>query len=299
MTSGRFGSVVTAMATPFDDAGNLDLDGAATLARWLADHGSDGLVVAGTTGESPVLSDDEKVDLWRVVAEAVTIPVIAGSGTNDTAHSVALSRRAAGAGVDGILAVTPYYSRPSQAGLDAHFRAVAASVELPVLIYDIPIRSGRKVAHDTLVGLATNVPNIVGVKDAANDPGGTARLVAAAPRGFELYCGDDNLTLPMLAVGAVGLISVASHWAGDLIGEMIAAFGKGDVEHAREVNARLLDSWAFEGSELAPNPVPTKAMLRVLGLPGGQCRLPLGPTPPGLDEQAAKVLAALGATSRG
>jgi 4-hydroxy-tetrahydrodipicolinate synthase len=295
MTGGRFGSVITAMATPFDAAGDLDLDGAATLARWLADHGSDGLVVAGTTGESPVLSEAEKLDLWRAVAEAVTIPVIAGSTTNDTAHSVELTRQAASLGVAAILAVTPYYSRPSQAGLASHFEAVASASDLPVLIYDIPIRTGRKVATETLLQLASSVPNIVGVKDAADDPAGAAQLIAEAPAGFELYSGDDKLTLPLLSVGAVGVISVAAHWAGEQIGEMIAAFAKGDIEHARTSNARLIESWVFQSSDLTPNPIPTKAMLRVMGLPAGECRLPLGPAPSGLEERASALLAALGA----
>ncbi len=200
---GRFGAVLTAMVTPFTADGSLDLDGAATLARWLVEHGNDGLVVAGTTGESPVLSDAEKRDLWRAVSEAVTVPVIAGSGTNDTAHSVELSRMAADAGAAGILAVTPYYSRPPQTGLDAHFRAIASATNLPVLIYDIPIRTGRKVAHETLVSLAHDVATIVGVKDAAGDPAASARLLAETPAGFDLYSGDDALTLPLLAIGAV------------------------------------------------------------------------------------------------
>src|ERR1700738_5125936 len=164
---GRFGALLTAMITPFDDEGALDLDGAVTLARWLVDHGNEGLVVAGHTGGSPGLSDAEKRDLWRAVAEAVTVPVIAGSTTNDTAHSIELTRAAKEAGAAGILAVTPYYNRPSQAGLDAHFRGVASATDLPVLIYDIPVRTGRKVAHETLVKLAREVPTIVGVKDAA------------------------------------------------------------------------------------------------------------------------------------
>jgi len=281
------------MATPFDEDGHLDLDGAVTLARWLADHGSDGLVVAGTTGESPVLSDTEKRDLWQAVAGAVTIPVIAGSGTADTAHSVALTKVAAEAGVAGILAVTPYYNRPPQAGLAAHFRAVASASNLPVLIYDIPIRTGRKVAHDTLVTLAREVPTIVGVKDAAADPAGSARLIADAPDGFEVYSGDDSLTLPLLAVGEVGVISVAAHWAGEEMNEMISAYFKGDVDLARHINGRLLASYQFESSELAPNPIPTKTMLRVLGLPGGQCRLPLGPAADGLDDRARQVLSRL------
>jgi 4-hydroxy-tetrahydrodipicolinate synthase len=291
---GRFGAVVCAMATPFDASGALDVDGAARLARSLTDHGVDGLVIAGTTGESPVLSDDEKVDVWRAVREAVTVPVIAGSTSNDTAHSIALTKRAADAGVSGILAVTPYYNRPSQAGLDAHFRAIAAASDLPVLIYDIPIRTGRKVEHETLVRLAHEVPTIVGVKDAAANPAASARLIADAPSGFELYCGDDALTLPLLAVGGVGVISVAAHWAGELMREMVLAFVKGDVDHARALNARLIPSWDFESSDATPNPIPTKAMLRLLGLPAGQCRLPLGPAPEGLEDRARAVLTGLG-----
>ena len=289
-----FGAVLTAMVTPFDEDGGLDLAGAAKLGRWLADHGSDGLVIAGTTGESPVLTDSEKADLWRAVAEAVTVPVVAGSSTNDTHHSVDMTKRATECGAAGILAVTPYYNRPSQAGLDAHFRAIAGATDLPVLIYDIPIRTGRKVAHETLLGLARGVHNIIGVKDAALDAAGSARLVAEAPDTFELYCGNDDQTLFLLAIGAVGTISVASHWAGDLIGEMVAAFGKGDVETARQLNVRLLESWTFQGGDLTPNPLPTKAVLRVLGLPAGHCRLP-HVEPPGIDleARAREVLANL------
>ena len=292
--SGRFGTVVTAMATPFDDAGRLDLDGAATLARWLEANGSDGLVVAGTTGESPVLSDGEKADLWRAVAEAVTIPVIAGAGTNDTAHSLDLVAAAEAAGAAAILAVTPYYSRPSQAGLDAHFRAIAGATSLPVMLYDIPGRTGRKIAHDTVLTLSRDVPNIVAVKDAAGEPASSARLIAEAPAGFELYSGDDSLTLSLLAVGAVGVVSVAGHWAGLAIGRMCEAFAKGDVDEARRVNARLLESWRFQNSELTPSPIPTKAMLRVLGLPAGECRLPLGPAPAGVEDRAREVLEGMG-----
>ncbi len=293
---GRFGAVLTAMVTPFDDEGRLDVDGAVRLAQWLGAHGSDGLVLAGTTGESPVLSDHEKRDLWRAVAEAVTVPVIAGSGTNDTAHSVQLTAMAADAGVAGILAVTPYYNRPSQAGLDAHFRAVAAVSDLPVLIYDIPIRTGRKVAHETLVTLAHEVPTIIGVKDAAASPAESARLIAEAPAGFDLYSGDDSLTLPLLAVGACGVISVAAHWAGEEIAEMVATFFKGDVDGARRINARLIESWQFQSGDATPNPIPSKAMLRSLGLPAGECRLPIGPAPTGLEDRARDVLARLRGT---
>ena len=290
---GRFGGVVTAMATPFDDDGGLDLDGAARLARWLVDHGNDGLVVAGTTGEAPVLGDDEKRDLWRAVAEAVTVPVIAGAGSNDTHHSVAMTQAAAEAGAAGILAVCPYYSRPSQAGIEAHLRAVAESTDLPVLIYDIPVRTGRKVANDVLVRLHREVPNVVGVKDAASDPWSTAQLLAAAP-DLELYSGEDRLTLPLLSIGACGTVGVATHWTGRLHQRMFEAFWKGDVDEARQINERMLPSFAFESTDTAPNPVPTKAVLRHLGLPAGQCRLPVGPAPDGLDDEVAALLAPLG-----
>jgi 4-hydroxy-tetrahydrodipicolinate synthase len=296
---GRFGAVLTAMVTPFDADGRLDLDGAATLARWLADHGNDGLVVAGTTGESPVLSDGEKRDLWQTVAAAVTVPVIAGSGTNDTAHSIELTRAAKQAGAAGILVVTPYYNRPPQAGLEGHFRAVAAATDLPMLIYDIPIRTGRKVAHETMVRLAREVPTIVGVKDAAGDPAASAKLVADTPDGFDLYSGDDAMTLPLLAIGGAGVISVAAHWAGEEIAEMTAAFFKGDVDLARRTNARLLESWSFQTGDVTPNPIPTKAMLRTLGLPAGECRLPLGPAPAGLEDRAREVLRGLQAGAAG
>ena len=286
----RFGAVVTAMVTPFDDDGALDVDGAVRLARWLTDHGSDGLVVAGTTGEGPVLSDEEKLELWRAVAEAVTVPVVGGTGSNDTAHSVELTRRATACGLAGALVVTPYYNRPSQAGLEAHFRAVAAASDLPLVLYDIPVRTGRKVAHDTLVRLLRDIPTLVAVKDAAGDPAGSARLVDAAPDGFELYSGDDGLTLPLLSIGAVGVIGVATHWAGPVFAEMIASFAKGDVIQARQVNATLFPSYAFETGDAAPNPVPAKAMMRVLGLPVGQCRLPMGPAPEGLEDRARQVL---------
>jgi 4-hydroxy-tetrahydrodipicolinate synthase len=291
---GRFGTVLTAMVTPFDDDGGLDLDGAVTLARWLTDHGTDGLVIAGTTGEAPVLSDEEKVDLWRAVVDAVTVPVVAGATSYDTAHSVQLSKRAADVGVTAILAVTPYYSRPSQAGIEGHFRAVADATDLPVILYDIPIRTGRKIEHDTILRLAREVPTIVAIKDAAANPGASAHLLAQAPDGFELYSGDDLMSLPLLAIGASGVISVASHWTGELQAEMIAAFTKGDVSGARAINARLTESWAFETGDLTPNPLPTKAMMRVMGLPAGQCRLPLGPAPDGLEDRARAVLANLG-----
>ncbi len=295
----RFGRVVTAMATPFDEAGRLDVDGAVSLARWLVAHGSEGLVVTGTTGECPTLEDNERVELWTAVAEAVEVPVLAGSTSNDTRHSVELTERAAATGVDGILAVTPYYNRPSQAGIEAHFRAVAAASDLPVVLYDIPVRAGRRIARETLLRLAEEAGTIVAVKDATGDPAGTARLLAEAPPGFQCWSGDDALTLPLLAVGAVGVISVASHWIGTEMGEMIARFLAGDVAGAAALNAALIPSYLFETGDEAPNPLPTKAMLRVLGLPAGQCRLPMGEAPSWLEERAKSVLADLEAWRAG
>jgi 4-hydroxy-tetrahydrodipicolinate synthase len=290
----RFGAVLTAMVTPFDDEHRLDVDGAVALARWLSENGSDGLVLAGTTGEASTLDDAEKLELWRAVSEAVTVPILAGTGTNDTAHTLRLTAAAAAAGAAGVLLVAPYYSRPSQAGMEAHFRAAAEQTDLPVVIYDIPFRTGRKVATDTLLRLAGSVANVVGVKDAAGDLAETAVLVQRAPAGFEVYCGEDKLALPSLAVGAVGLIGVATHWAGARYGEMIAAHAAGDVVRARQLNGRLIESAAFESTEAAPNPVPTKAMMRVLGHRVGPCRPPMGPEPEGLAADARRVAANLG-----
>jgi len=277
------------MVTPFDDDLGVDYDAAVALARWLCDHDSTGLVLAGTTGESPTLTDDEKIELFRTVAEAVTVPVIAGVGSADTRHSVELARAAATTGVAGLLVVTPYYSRPSQSGLFSHFSAVAAASDLPVVIYDIPGRTGRKVATATLVALAREVPNVVAVKDATADPPESARLLTQTPEAFELYSGDDAYTLPLLAVGAVGVISVASHWAGEETAAMIGAFEKGDLRGARHHHRALLPSFAFETGDDAPNPLPTKAMMRVLGHRVGQCRPPMGPAPAGLEDEARRV----------
>ena len=297
MTAARFGNLLTAMITPFDAQGRLDVDGAVKLAKHLLANGNDGLVLAGTTGESPVLTDAEKTELWKAVTEAVTAPVVAGSTTYDTAHSIELTKTAEACGVAGILAVCPYYNRPSQKGLEAHFRAVAGATSLPVMVYDIPIRTGRKLSHDLLLTLATDVDNIVAVKDAGNDVVAAAKLLAATPDGFELYSGDDVLTLPLLSVGAVGAVSVAGHWVGPQIAEMIRAFLGGDPARARQINAEILDAVAFQTSDETPNPVPAKAMLRELGLPAGQCRLPhVEPAEANLAERAQHLIKAHGIT---
>lgn len=294
MAAARFGRVLTAMVTPFHDDGSLDVDGAVTLARWLVDHGNDGLVLAGTTGEAPTLSDDEKVELWSAVRAAVDVPLLAGTGTNDTRHTCELSERAAATGVDGLLVVTPYYNRPSQAGIEAHFRAVAGATDLPIVMYDIPGRSGRKINTEVLVRLANEVPTVVGIKDAAGNPGETARVVAAAPDDFAVWSGDDPMTLPLLAVGAVGVVGTATHWCGEVMTELVSAFTKGDHDRAQELNASLFDSYAYESREIAQFALAVKVALRVLGLPGGPCRLPIGPEPEGLEADAQRVLQGLG-----
>ena len=281
------------MVTPFSEDGALDVDASVTLAKWLVDQGSEGLVITGTTGEGPAVTDEEDWELWRAVAEAVTVPVIAGTTTNDTAHSVLQTRKAEELGCDAILAVTPYYNRPSQAGGYAHFEAVASATGLPVVLYDIPVRTGRKIETTTMMQLAHQVSNIVAVKDAAGNPGETAKVIRDAPEGVEVYSGDDALTLPLLAVGAVGVISVAAHWSAPEHVAMMNAWDSGDAAEARRINALLLESFDYETGDAAPNPVPTKAMLRTLGLPVGEPRLPMGPTPEGLEDMARDVYARL------
>jgi len=286
----RFGQVITAMVTPFHKDGSLNLDGARRLARWLQDNGNDGLVLAGTTGEAPVLTDDERLSLFKAVVETVTIPVIAGTGTNDTAHSIHLTKEATKLGVAGILAVTPYYNRPSQAGIDAHMRAVCGATNLPVVIYDIPVRTGRKINTSTLAKLANDLKNVAGVKDAAGNPGESARLMTMVPKSFELISGDDGLTLPLMAVGCTAVIGVATHWSGVDHQEMFKKWNAGDTAGARAVNARLLESFAFETGDDNPNPLPTKVMMNHLGLDVGDARLPMGPPPAGLAERASQVM---------
>jgi 4-hydroxy-tetrahydrodipicolinate synthase len=289
----HFGRVLSAMVTPFDDEGELDLDVAVELARYLQSHGHDGLVIAGTTGEAPVLTDDERLSLFAAVIEAVTIPVVAGTGTNDTRHSVHLTREAEALGAAGVLAVCPYYNRPSQAGIEAHVREIAGASGLPVMVYDIPVRTGRKITTATLLRLAREVPTVLALKDAAGNPGETAALISSAPTDFEVYSGDDLMTLPLLASGIVGTVGVATHWTGDDHQLMFDLWEKGDVTGARLVNSRMLESFAFETGDDAPNPIPTKAMMRHIGITVGQARLPMGPAPDFVERRAPEVLANL------
>ncbi len=293
MSSPTFGRILTALITPFGSDGSVDLDVAQQLARRLVDEGNEGLVVCGTTGESPTLSDDEKLSMFSAVLEAVDVPVIAGTVGNNTAHSVELSLQAKALGVHGILSLCPYYNRPSQAGIEQHLRAIAQAVELPQVIYDIPVRTGRKVSSEVLLRLAHDEKNVIGLKDAAANPAETARVIREAPADFDVYIGDDGLTLPLLSVGAVGTIGVATHWTAPDHVDMFAALESGDLAAATAINQRMLPSFAFETGDLTPNPIPSKAMMRTLGFEVGQCRLPLGDAPAGLEDEARRIYAEL------
>jgi 4-hydroxy-tetrahydrodipicolinate synthase len=272
-TSAPFGQMVTAMITPMTPDGAVDFDGAGRLAEYLVtDMRNDGLVVNGTTGEAPTTTDAEKERLIRVVLEAAgsRAKVLAGVGTNITAHTIELARSAERAGAHGLLVVTPYYNKPPQAALEAHFTAVADATGLPMLIYDIPGRTAAAVATETLVKLAAH-PRIIGVKDAKDAPGATSHVLAQT--GLIYYCGTDMLNLPWLSLGAVGFISVVGHVAGDRLHEMIDAFGAGDVARARRLHYDLIP--IYDGLFRNQGAVMAKAALDLLGLPGGAVRGPL------------------------
>lgn len=286
-----FGHLLTAMITPFTSDGAVDYEQAWRLARFLIDAGSDGLVVSGTTGESPTLSHDEKVALFRTVVEAVgqKAHVVAGTGTYDTAESVELTRRAAEVGCDAVMAVTPYYSRPPQQGLIEHFTAVAEASDLPVLLYNIPGRTGRRIELNTLTRLAEH-PRIVAVKDAVGELTFTTNTRLAVGEDFAIYSGDDINTLPMMSVGAIGVVSVAAHLAGKQIKAMVEAARQGDLETARTLHLALapLAGALF----LEPNPMPVKAAMNALWEPVGNPRLPLVPAS---DETVQAIKETLGA----
>lgn len=291
---GRFGSILTAMVSPFDAEGALDLGAAATIARFLQEQGNDGLVVGGTTGEASVLSDDEHLSLVEAVVEAVTIPVVAGTGSNDTAHAVWLTEEVGKLGAAGVLVVSPYYNKPPQAGIEAHYRAVADATDLPVVVYDVPGRTGRRIAGDVLRRLFSEVPNILAFKDATGDVPAAAELIADVGDHFELFAGDDGLTLPLLSVGGVAVIGVSTHWATPEFRELFDAWEKSDVVGATAANQKLLPGFAYANSDTCVFAQSAKAALRVLGLPAGQCRLPYGPAPDGTEDRAREVLRALG-----
>ena len=283
-----FGRVLTAMVTPFTADGALDLDGAQQLAAHLVDSGNDGLVVNGTTGESPTTSDAEKAQLVRAVAEAVgdRAHVVAGAGTNDTAHSIELARAAQDAGAHGLLTVTPYYSKPPQEGLFQHFSAIADATELPVMLYDIPGRSGVPINTETMVRLAEH-PRIVANKDAKGDLGRASWAIATS--GLAWYSGDDMLNLPLLSVGAVGYVSVVGHLVTPELRAMLDAHLSGDVAKATEIHQKLLP--VFTGMFRTQGVITTKAVLAKRGIPSGPLRLPLTELAPEEVEQLRHDLA--------
>jgi 4-hydroxy-tetrahydrodipicolinate synthase len=289
----RFGRVITAMVTPFSEDGSLDYTEAQKLARHLIEHGSEGLVVAGSTGEASVLTDEEQITLFREVKDAVGTDavVIAGTGTNWTEHSIQLTREAEKAGADAALVVTPYYNKPPQDALLNHFRIVADSSNLPVLIYDVPSRTVTKIEVDTVLRAAEH-PNIVGLKDAGNDIATSTLLAASKPDDFEIYSGDDGLTLAFLAIGAVGVISVQSHVMGDLLLEQAKAFESGDIKRAQEI--QYLQRTTADAL-LTGNPIPIKAAVNMLGINVGAPRPPLRAATADEETRVRQALATLGA----
>lgn len=277
------GEVLTAIVTPFRDDGSVDLDGFRELAGFLVDNGSDGLVVCGTTGESPTLSDEEKLELFAAALDAVghRATVIAGTGTYSTAHSVHLTERAHDLGVDGMLVITPYYSKPPQRAIVRHFEEIAAATDKPIVAYNIPARVIVKIETATIAQLA-EIANVVAVKQAHDDLD-DARFIARETR-LELYCGDDPLTFAFLELGGVGVVSVTAHLWGDRIKEMIRRFREGDVDGARALHEEMAP--AYELLKIETNPIPIKAALNLVGRPGGAFRLPMvEPT----GEQLARV----------
>jgi 4-hydroxy-tetrahydrodipicolinate synthase len=280
------GPLMTAMVTPFGKSGEVDLHEAARLARWLVEQGNHGLIIAGTTGESPALSDDEKVALFRATKDAVgdRAAIVAGTGGNNTAHSIELTERAAKAGVDAALAVVPYYSKPPQDGMLRHFGAIAEATKLPVIIYNIPGRTAANMLPATLLELARRHPNIAGVKESSGDLAQMTAILRDRPAGFGVWSGDDYLTLPLLAIGGDGVISVAAHLCAREMREMIDAFAAGDAGRAAQIHRdlALLTATLFA----ITSPIPVKWAMNRIGFACGDCRSPMGVMP---DDLAAKL----------
>jgi 4-hydroxy-tetrahydrodipicolinate synthase len=272
----NFGQVLTAMVTPFDQNGEVDFNATRILVDYLIENGTDGIVVAGTTGESPTLTTEEKVALFKFVVDAVNgrVPVIAGTGSNNTRASISLTKLAEETGVDGIMLVAPYYNKPSQEGMYQHFKAIAESTPLPIMLYNIPGRSVVNLSVETIVRLS-QIPNIVALKEASGNLDAMAEIISQAPSDFTLYSGDDGLALPVLAIGGAGVVSVASHIIGNEIQEMINHFKNGHVQEAASAHRRLLP--IMKALFAAPNPAPVKAALNMNGVNVGGLRLPLLP----------------------
>lgn len=298
MSEPRFGEVLTAMVTPFDKSGALAVDRARELARHLVEHGSDGLVVCGTTGESPTLTHEEKMSLFSAVLEEVgdRATVIAGTGTYNTAETIELTKEAGALGVHACLVVTPYYSKPPQNGLLAHFTAIADASPVPLMLYDIPGRTAKRIERETMVELAKH-PQIVADKEAVGDAGETAKLRAdldnAGLADFELYSGDDPLLLPHLAAGAVGIVSVCSHLIGPQIKQIVSAFNDGKVDEAKRIYLELLPLMQTIMG-LTASPIPVKAAVNMIGIDVGEPRLPLVPPTEAESETIRAALEAAG-----
>ncbi len=286
-----FGRLLTAMVTPFKDDLSIDWAGVEKLASHLVSTGHDGIVVNGTTGEAPTTSDDEKIEIIKVVRSAVSgrAKVIAGAGNNETTHSVEQAEMAAKAGADGLLVVTPYYNKPPQAGIEAHFRAMADATDVPVMLYDIPGRTGAQIESDTIVKLAEH-PNIVALKDAKGDVASTSWVIKRC--GIPVYSGDDILNLPLLSVGAVGFVSVCGHTVGADLRAMLDAWFAGNNAKALEIHQKLLP--VYTGTFRTQGAILTKAALSMMGLPGGKVRLPLVDATPSQVSQLREDLRAGG-----
>ena len=272
----NFGQVLTAMVTPFDQNGEIDFEATRTLVNYLLANGTDGLVVSGTTGESPTLTIEEKVALFKFVVEVVAgrVPVFAGTGSYNTRDSISLTKLAEEAGVDGIMLVVPYYNKPNQEGLYQHFKAIAESTKLPILLYNIPGRSAVNMTAETVIRLS-EIDNIVAVKEASGNLDQMAEIISKTPSDFALYSGDDGLALPVLAIGGNGVISVASHVIGNELQDMINSFNSGDHQKAASEHRRLLP--IMRALFAAPSPAPVKAALNMNGIYVGGLRLPLVP----------------------
>lgn len=271
-----FGKVLTAMVTPFHEDQTIDFEKTTLLIEHLLKNGSDGLVVAGTTGESPTLTEREKLALWKHVVKEVNgrVPVIAGSGSNNTKSTLELSKKAEQTGVDALMIVTPYYNKPNQKGLFQHFKTVAEAVKLPVMIYNVPGRSVVRISPQTIIELS-KIDNIVSVKEATADLDGMAEIIEATPDDFSLYSGDDHLTLPAYAIGSNGIISVSAHVIGNQMQQMLSLFDEGNTKEAAALHRKLRPIFQLMFS--APSPAPVKAALKSIGIETGGLRLPLIP----------------------
>ncbi|MBY0091617.1 4-hydroxy-tetrahydrodipicolinate synthase [Priestia aryabhattai] len=289
----NFGQVLTAMVTPFDQNGEIDFNATKTLVEHLITNGTDGLVVAGTTGESPTLTTEEKIELFKCVVEAAAgrVHVIAGTGSNNTQASMSLTKLAEETGVDGIMLVAPYYNKPSQEGLYQHFKTIAESTSLPVMLYNIPGRSVVNISVETVVRLS-EIPNVVSIKEASGNLDAMAEIISKTPSDFTLYSGDDGLTIPVLAIGGAGIISVASHIIGNDMQEMINVFKNGDVQKAAATHRNLLP--IMRALFIAPSPSPVKAALNLSGIQVGGVRLPMVPLSNKEQSALEKVLQASG-----